>query len=104
MLRKPPKGVVKGETTHIFLIKKVEGARPSAAKRKEDENSVNNLVKSEGGRCRLYSTRTKGAPFDFVSVIAGVSAAAARRIAAEIDRPGTVKATIVSGVEVFSNP
>ena len=34
MLKKPPKGAVKGETTHIFLIKKVDGARPSADEEK----------------------------------------------------------------------
>jgi hypothetical protein len=43
-------------------------------------------------------------PYDNVSVITGLSAAAAVRIAAEIESRGTVKATLISGIELFSAP
>jgi hypothetical protein len=63
---------------------------------------VNRLVRQEGGQCRLYSFR--GASFDFVSTITGISSAAAGRIVAEIDKGGFVKATLVSGIEMFGDP
>lgn len=102
-MRKITKDVVKDEVTYVFLVKDTEkGAMLSAAQRKKEVNGVTNLVKKEGGQCRLYSTR--GAPVDFVSVIAGISPAAAIRIAAEIEKRGTVKATLISGIEIFYTP
>jgi len=37
-----------------------------------------------------------------VSVITGITTAAAVRIADEVEKRGTVKATLISGIEVFS--
>jgi len=96
-----PKKAVKDEVTYLFLVKDTEkGTVLSAAKRKKEVNGVTKLVKQEGGQCHLYSTR--GAPFDFVSVITGITTAAAVRIAEEIEKRGTVKATLISGIEIFS--
>ena len=94
------KGAVKDEVTYFFLITTTEkGAVLSAAQRKKDRSDVTKFVKKEGGQCHLYSTR--GAPFDFVSVITGITTAAAVRIAEEIGKRGTVKATLISGIEMF---
>ena len=106
-MREMTKGVAKAaakeEVTYVFLVKDTEkGAALSAAQRKQEVDGVNTIVKKEGGQCRLFST--KGAPYDFVSVIAGISPAAAIRIAAEIEKRGTVKATLIPGVEVYSEP
>jgi uncharacterized protein with GYD domain len=93
---------VKDEVTYFFLVKDTEkGTVLSAAQRKEEINDVTKLVKQEGGQCHLYSTR--GAPFDFVSVITGITTAAAIRIAEEIEERGTVKAKLISGIEIFSD-
>lgn len=100
-MRELTKGTVKDEVTYFFIIKNTEkGTMQSATQRKKGANDVTKIVKKEGGQCRLYSTG--GAPFDYMSVITGVTTAAAMRIAAEIDRGGAVKATLVSSVEVFS--
>jgi uncharacterized protein with GYD domain len=100
-MRELVKGAVKDEVTYFFLIENTEkGAMQSAAQRKKGANDVTTVVRKEGGQCRLYSTA--GAPFDYVSVITGVTTAAAMRIAAEIDRGGAVKATLVSSIEVFN--
>ena len=99
-MRETPKDVVKDEITYIFLVKDTEkGAGLSAAARKKEVNGVTELVRREGGHCRLFTTR--GSPFDFVSVITGITPAAAIRLAAEIEKAGTVKATLISGLEVF---
>ena len=101
MGRRRPPDVVKDEVTYFFLMKDTEkGTALSAEQRKKDINYVTKVVKQEGGQCRLYSTR--GTPFDFVSVITGITPAAAIRIAEEIEKRGTVKATLISGIEVFS--
>jgi uncharacterized protein with GYD domain len=102
-MREIPKDVVKDEVTYFFLIKTTEkGTMQSAAQKEKGANDVTKIVKKQGGQCRLYSTG--GAPFDYVSVITGVTTAAAIRIAAEIDKGGAVKATLVSGIEVFYTP
>lgn len=101
MGRERPKDVVKDEVTYILLIEDTEkGAVLSAAARKKELDAVNDFVKKAGGQCRLFST--SGAPCDFVSVIAGISPAAAIRVAADIEKRGTVKATLIAGLEVFS--
>ncbi|HZC82407.1 MAG TPA: hypothetical protein VE222_11965 [Nitrospiraceae bacterium] len=98
-----PKGAVKDEITYFFLIKHTEkGTVQSAAQKKKGVNDVTKVVRKEGGKCHLHSTR--GAPFDYVSVITGISAAAAVRIATEIEKRGTVKATLISGIEIFYTP
>jgi uncharacterized protein with GYD domain len=88
------------EVTYFFLIKTAEkGAVLSATKSKKERVDVTNFVQKEGGQCHLYSTR--GAAYDFVSVITGVTIAAAVRIAEEIEKGGNVKATLISGLEMF---
>lgn len=102
MGKRHPDDSVKDEVTYFFLVKDTEkGAVLSAARRKEEVNDVSKLVEQEGGQCHLYSTR--GAPFDFVSVITGITTAAAIRIAEEIEERGTVKARLISGIEIFSD-
>jgi uncharacterized protein with GYD domain len=97
------KGAVKDEVTYFFLVKHIgKGAVQSPAQKKKGVSDVTKVVKQEGGQCHLYSTR--GAPFDYVSVITGITTAAAVRIAAEIEKRGTVKATLISGVEIFYTP
>jgi hypothetical protein len=53
----------------------------------------------EGGRCRLYLT--SGAAVDFVSAVTGITSAGAIRIATEIEKRGIMKATLISGMEIF---
>src|SRR4051794_3127642 len=92
---------VQDDVTYFFLITHTDkGATLSAAQRRKNESGVNSLVKKEGGQCRLYATT--GAVCDFISVISGISPAAAIRIAAGIENGGAVKATLVSGLECFS--
>ena len=103
LVRKITKGAVKDEVTYFFVINRTEkGIVQSAAQKKKGVNVVTKVVRKEGGQCRLFSTR--GAPFDYVSVITGITTAAAVRIAAEIEKRGTVKATLVSGIEIFDTP
>lgn len=103
MARKAVKGVAKDQVTYFFLVKHTEqGAVQSAAQKKRGVNDVTKVVRKEGGQCYLYSTR--GAAFDYVSVITGISTAGAVRIAVEIEKRGTVKATLLSGVELFDSP
>jgi uncharacterized protein with GYD domain len=92
---------LKDEVTHFFLVKHTErGAVQTPAFKKKGINDVTKAVRKEGGQCHLYMTR--GATFDYVSVITGVSHAGAVRIAVEIEKRGTVKATLCSGVEMFN--
>ncbi len=103
MAAKREKGAVKDEVTYFYLIKHTEkGTVQSAAQKKKGVNDVTKAVRQEGGKCRLYSTR--GAPFDYVSVITGITTAAAVRIVAEIESRGTAKATLISGIEIFFTP
>ena len=102
-MREITKDAVADEVTYIYLIEDVEPAsRPTAAQRKKEMSDINNFVRKEGGKCRLY--HTAGGAADYVSVISGVSAASAIRIAAEIEKRGAAKATLISGIEVFSTP
>jgi uncharacterized protein with GYD domain len=103
MARQRPKDAVKDEVTYFYLIKHTEkGTVQSAAQKKNGVKDVTKAVSQEGGKCHLYSTR--GAPFDYVSVITGITTAAAVRIVAEIEKRGTVKATLSSGIEIFYTP
>jgi uncharacterized protein with GYD domain len=98
-----PEGAGKDDCTYIYLIKDVEGTpKLTAAQRKKEINDVNDFVKKEGGVCHLYST--PGAALDFVSIITGIGPAAAMRIASEIGKRGTVKATLIPATEVFDTP
>ena len=99
-MRTIPKGVVKDEVTYFFLVKRTE-KNATEAQKKRARQDVNKVIKREGGTCCLYAT--SGASFDFVSVVTGITAAAAIRIAGELDKPGTVKATLVAGLEVFAS-
>ena len=76
-----------------------KGAVQSVAQKRVGIRAVTKVVRREGGQCHLYSTR--GAPFDFVSVITGITTAAAVRIVAEIEKRGAAKATLISGIEIF---
>jgi uncharacterized protein with GYD domain len=97
---KLPKGAVKDEVTYFYLMKHTEkGTVQSLAQKKKAITAVTKVVRQAGGQCHLYSTR--GAPFDFVSVISGITTAAALKIVAEIEMRGAAKATLLSGVEIF---
>jgi uncharacterized protein with GYD domain len=90
----------KDKITYFFLVKHTEqGAVQTTAQKKKGVGDVTKVVRKEGGECRLYSTR--GAAFDYVSVISGITTAAAVRIVGEIEKRGTVKATLLSGLEIF---
>jgi uncharacterized protein with GYD domain len=98
-----PKGAAEDRVTYFFLVKHTEkGTVQTAAQKRKGVNDVTKVVTQEGGQCHLYSTR--GAPFDYVSVITGITPAAAVKVAAEIEKRGTVKATLLSGVEIFYTP
>jgi uncharacterized protein with GYD domain len=100
-MREISKGAAKDEMTYFYLISRTEkGRAQSDAEKKRGANDVTKAVQKAGGQCRLYSTR--GSLCDYVSVITGVSAAATIQIAEEIEKLGAVKATLVSGVEMFN--
>lgn len=102
MTVRPRKAAVKDDVTHFFLIKHTaKGTVQSPAQKKKGINDVTKVVKKEGGECQLYSTR--GASFDYVSVMTGLTTAAAIRIAAEIEKRGTVNATLLSGALTFDS-
>jgi uncharacterized protein with GYD domain len=101
-MRQITKGVDKDEVTYVFLMKDTaKGAGLGEAARTKEMGAVNKAVRAAGGQCRLYMTRGSG--FAYVSVITGISAAAAVRIAEEIDKTGNVTATLMSGLELFSS-
>ncbi len=99
-MRPMTKGVDRDAVTYVFLMEDTaQGAGLSATARTKEMAAVNKAVKAAGGQCRLYETRGSG--FEYVSVITGISAAAAIRIAGEIEKTGSVKATMISGLELF---
>lgn len=101
-MRKITKGLGQDDITFIFLIEDTaKGAGMSDAQRKREIGAVNKAVQRAGGECRLFETR--GSAFEYVSVISGISGAAAIRIAREIDKTGNVKATLMPGLELFSD-
>jgi uncharacterized protein with GYD domain len=93
------KDAAKDEVTYFFLVKRTEKDATEAQKKKARQD-INKIIKQEGGKCHLYTTN--GASFNFVSVVTGITAAGAIRVAAVIDKPGTVKATLVAGLENFA--
>lgn len=100
-MRQVPKDVDKDAVTYVFLMEDTaKGGGISEAERTREMSAVNQVVKAEGGECRLYVTG--GSDFQYVSVITGVSAAAAIKIAVQIEKTGNVKATMLSGLELFS--
>ena len=99
-MRPMTKGVGKDDVTYVFLMEDTaKGAGLSVAARTKEMAAVNKAVRAAGGQCRLYETRGSG--FEYVSVISGISAAAAIRIAGEIEKTGSVKATMIPGLELF---
>ena len=101
-MRQVPRDVVKDAVTYVFLMEDTaKGAGISEAARTREMSAVNKVVKAAGGECRLYVTG--GSDFQYVSVITGVSAAAAIKIAVQIEKTGNVKATMLSGLELFSS-
>ena len=74
-------------------------ARDDFAEAAFDRFRRDQVVEKAGGQCRLYATR--GSAHDYVSVITGVAPAAAIRLVETIESTGAVKATLVSGLEMF---
>ncbi|MBR0754017.1 hypothetical protein JQ604_17675 [Bradyrhizobium jicamae] len=99
-MRQIIKGADADEITHFYLISRTEkGRSQSDADKKRGANDVTKAVQKAGGQCRLYSTR--GSAHDYVSVITGIGPAAAIRLVEAIESTGAVKATLVSGLEMF---
>ncbi len=97
------RGGKKDEITYFFLVKHTDqGSVQTPAFKKRGINDVTSAVQKEGGQCRLYATR--GGAFDYVSMISGVTPAGAIRIATQIESRGTVKATLLTGMELFHQP
>jgi uncharacterized protein with GYD domain len=93
---------VKDVVTHFYLIKHTpKGTVQSAASKKKGVADVTKVVRKEGGQCQLYSTR--GGAFDYVSVMTGLTTAAAVRVIAEIESRGTVNAILLPGVMTFDS-
>lgn len=93
IVKVPPKD----EVTYFYLIER--NTVQSDAQEEKGKSGITKLVKQEGGKCRLY--KTSGAAFDFISVVTGITTAAAIKIAAEIGKRGDVRATLVPGIEIF---
>ena len=101
-MRQITKGVAKDEVTYVYLIKDTaSGVKLGAGARTREMSGINKTVKAAGGQCRLYETRGSG--YDYISIISGISAATAIKIAKEIDSAGNVKATMLSGLELFGS-
>jgi uncharacterized protein with GYD domain len=83
--------------TYFFLITHNErGAQQVPKTKHRAVAEITGAVKNEGGTCSLYLT--KGAAYDYLSVMTGLSAAAAIRIANFIESRGTVKAKVLPGI------
>jgi len=84
---------------YFYLIKHTDkGTRQNRREKEKGQNDVAKFVKGQGGACALYLTR--GGPFDYVSVMTGLSPAAAIRVVAAIESRGTVKATLMIGAHL----
>jgi uncharacterized protein with GYD domain len=93
------KGAAKDEVTYFYLIKqKTKVIEPQEVKARR---AITKLVKHHGGQCRLYMS--SGGAFDFVSVVTGITTSAAIKIAAEINKRGVMKATLLPGTEIFES-
>jgi len=96
----PGKGKPPVKHKHFILIKYTEqGSRQKAAARSAAQKGVGRTVEKEKGRCRLYATR--GGAFDYVSIIDDLSPASAVKLIEEIEKNGTVKAMVLTGIEIF---
>ena len=84
--------------TYFFLITHNErGAQQPPEAKDTAIAEITRAVTEAGGACSLYLT--KGAGYDYVSVMTGLSAAAAIRIANIIESRGTVKTRVLPGIE-----
>jgi uncharacterized protein with GYD domain len=87
------------QVAYFYLIKHTEkGVQQNARAKEQGQDQVARAVDAEGGKCSLYSTR--GAPFDYVSIMTGLSPSAAVRIAGAIESRGTVRATLIVGTHL----
>ena len=85
--------------TYFFLMTHNErGAQQTADVKEQAVAEVTQAVTDEGGTCSLFFT--KGAAYDYVSVMKGISAAGAIRIANVIESRGTVTTKVLPGVLV----
>ncbi len=84
--------------TYFFLVTHTEhGVQQVPDVKNRHMAEISRVVRNEGGTCKLYLT--KGANYDFLSVMTGLSPAAAIRIANFIESHGTVKTKVLPGVE-----
>jgi hypothetical protein len=95
--KKPPP---KDDVTYFYLVERK--AVVSDSQDEKGKTDIAKLVRKEGGKCRLY--KTSGAGCDFISVVTGITIAAAIKIAEEIGRRGNVKATLIPSIEAFHRP
>jgi uncharacterized protein with GYD domain len=87
------------QIAYFYLIKHTDkGVAQNPRAKEQGQNDVAKCVEHEGGMCALYSTR--GTAFDYVSVMTGLSPAAAIRVVAAIESRGTVKATLLMGTHL----
>src|SRR5262249_28457744 len=76
--------------TYFFLITpNARGVQQVPDVKSRHMVEITETVRQEGGTCTLYLT--KGAAYDYVSVMTGLSAAAAIRVANFIESHGTVR-------------
>jgi uncharacterized protein with GYD domain len=88
--------------TYFFLMTHNEkGAQQTPKVKEQAVAEVTKAVRDEGGECTLYLA--KGSAYDYVSVMTGLSPAAAVRIANVIESRGTVKAKALPGLMVFKS-
>jgi uncharacterized protein with GYD domain len=84
--------------TYFFLITHNErGTQQVPDVKDRHVAEITRAVRDEGGTCTLYLT--KGAAYDYLSIMTGLSAAAAIRIANFIESHGTVKTKVLPGIE-----
>jgi uncharacterized protein with GYD domain len=84
--------------TYFFLITHKDGGAHQVPDVKDRHVAeITSAVREEGGTCTLYLT--KGAAYDYLSVMTGLSAAAAIRIANFIESRGPVKTKVLPGIE-----
>ena len=87
--------------TYFFLMTHNEkGAQQTPDVKQEAIAEVTAAVIAEGGECVLYLS--KGSAYDYVSVMKGLSPAAAVRIANVIESRGTVKVKVLPGLMLAS--
>jgi uncharacterized protein with GYD domain len=101
MARRTKKGrsAASETVTYFFLMTHNEKGAQQLSKDKQDAIAeVTKAVRDEKGACTLYLA--KGSAYDYVSVMTGLSPAAAVRIANVIESRGTVKAKVLPGLFV----